>query len=61
MAGFRRYVQTGITLLVNEDLRVDIAMAIGELTDSVTVTGESTGVDTRSTATGEVIDRTTDR
>lgn len=57
-AGFRRFVQEGISLVVNENARVDIALTVGQVTESITVTAESTGVDTRSSAMGEVVDRT---
>src|SRR5215471_15339240 len=56
--GFSRYVQTGITLVVDQNARVDIALALGDISESVTVTAESTGVETRSTTVGELVDRT---
>jgi hypothetical protein len=56
-AGFRRFIQDGITLVVNENARVDAVLTVGQLSESVTVTAEATGVDTRSSAMGEVVDR----
>src|SRR5205807_7272887 len=56
--GFARFVQKGITLDVEQNARVDIALAVGDVSESVTVTAESTGVETRSTAVGELVDRT---
>jgi hypothetical protein len=56
--GFARFVQKGITLEVDQNARVDIALAVGDVSESVTVTAESTGVETRSTAVGELVDRT---
>jgi hypothetical protein len=56
--GFSRYVQKGITLVVDQNARVDIALAVGDVSESVTVTAEATGVETRSTTVGELVDRT---
>ena len=56
-AGFRRFIQDGITLEVNANARVDAVLSVGQLSESVTVTGEATGVDTRSSTMGEVVDR----
>src|SRR5881394_3201107 len=36
--GFRRAVQDGITLEVNDNARVDAALTVGQVTESVTVT-----------------------
>src|SRR3982074_1907141 len=36
--GFARFVQKGITLEVDQNARVDIALAVGDVTQSVTVT-----------------------
>ena len=57
-AGFRKFVQQGITLNVNDQARVDVAMVIGDTTESISVTAEATGVDTQSTSMGAVIDHT---
>src|SRR5579862_871556 len=56
--GFSRYVQRGITLVVDQNARVDVVLAVGSVTESVTVTAESTGVETRSATVGELVDRT---
>jgi hypothetical protein len=55
-SGFRRAVQDGITLAVNDNARVDGSLTVGQVTESVTVTGEATGVDTRSATVGETVD-----
>jgi hypothetical protein len=57
-SGFRRSIQEGITVEVNQNARVDATLSVGQLTESITVNAEATGVDTRSTSVGEVIDRT---
>jgi hypothetical protein len=56
--GFRRFIQDGITLEVTENARVDAVLTVGEVAESVTVTGEATGVDTRSSTVGQLVDRT---
>src|SRR5258708_9021984 len=56
--GFSKYVQKGIQLAVDQNARVDVALAVGDISQSVTVTAESTGVETRSTTVGELVDRT---
>ncbi len=55
--GFRRFLQEGITLTVNENARVDAVLSVGQVSESITVTAEATGVDTRSSTMGEVVDR----
>src|SRR5205809_1939374 len=56
--GFSKYVQKGIQLAVDQNARVDVALAVGDISQSITVTAESTGVETRSTTVGELVDRT---
>ena len=55
--GFRRFVQEGITLEVDQNARVDAVLAVGQLTDSITVSADAIGVDTRAATVGEVVDR----
>jgi hypothetical protein len=56
--GFTKYIQKGITLTVDQNARVDVLLTVGDVRQSVTVTAESTGVETRSTTVGELVDRT---
>ena len=55
--GFRRFVQDGITLAVDQNARVDAVLALGQLNDSITVSADAIGVDTRAATVGEVVDR----
>jgi Carboxypeptidase regulatory-like domain len=56
--GFERHIQGGITLTVNQNLRVDAALQLGAVTGSITVTGAVPLVDTTSaTISGLVDDR----
>ena len=56
--GFRKYAQTGITLAVEQNARVNVALTVGSVTESVNVTAQVADVDTRSAVIGEVVDRT---
>mgnify|MGYP002153789003 CR=1 FL=1 len=57
-AGFQPLVQPDLTLTVNQNLRADMQLKLGAVTEAVTVTGEAPLVDTRSpTLSGLVDDR----
>lgn len=57
-AGFQPLVQTDLTLTVNQNLRVDMGLKLGAVSQEVTVTGVAPLVDTRSpTLSGLVDDR----
>jgi Carboxypeptidase regulatory-like domain/TonB dependent receptor-like, beta-barrel len=55
-AGFERQTQTGIQLSVNQNLRVDAALAIGAVETQVTVAAEAPLVDTTSSTLSGLID-----
>ena len=56
--GFERTVQTGLSLSVGQNLRVDAAMTVGTVTQQVSVSAEAPLVDTTSgTVSGLVDDR----
>jgi len=50
--GFKTAVRSGVTLEVNQDLRVDLTMQPGEQTEKVTVTGEIALVETTNAELG---------
>lgn len=54
--GFKRAERTGITLEVNQQASLDIQLALGQSSDTVTVNAESALIDANSAATGQVID-----
>ena len=54
--GFKTFVQDNIQVQVDENRQVNIAMAIGSITESVEVKAEITQVETRSGAVREVVD-----
>jgi len=49
--GFKRTINTGVELHVNENLVVNLTVEVGQVSETVTVTGEAAQVETRS---GEV-------
>ncbi|MEO7652424.1 MAG: carboxypeptidase-like regulatory domain-containing protein, partial [Bryobacteraceae bacterium] len=53
---FKRYERQGITLAVSQNARIDAALEIGAISESVSVTGDATLVDTASAALKEVVD-----
>lgn len=55
-SGFRRLVRSGIEVRVNDRLRLDLALSLGPVTESVEVVGVAPLVETESGAIGTVID-----
>src|SRR5882762_3983237 len=56
VTGFKKKTVTGIVLEVNQEPRVDIALEVGAVTDSVTVSGEGTQLQTENAVVGQVVD-----
>ena len=56
LEGFTGARRSGLTLRVDEQLRIDVALAIGDFTDVVTVVARTPLLQTQSVATGEVIE-----
>ncbi len=54
--GFRAYVVRGLELRVNQVLRVNVRLEIGEMEQALTVTGEGRLLETDTAALGQVID-----
>ncbi len=54
--GFRTFERPGLTLSAVQSMRVDLELEIGQLTETVTVTGQAVQVDTRSTTIGTLVD-----
>ncbi len=55
-SGFRPVSQSGITLQVDQTLRVDIVMEVGRVSEVVEVSADVTAVETQSAALREVVD-----
>jgi len=56
LSGFRTFVQTGITLTVNANPEIGVEMALGELSETVSVEAAAPLVETRSPSLGQVVD-----
>ena len=56
LAGFKTFSQTGIVLQVNSNPVIPVVLALGQMEESVTVTGESPLIDTRNLGVGQVMD-----
>ncbi|MCI0717753.1 MAG: carboxypeptidase regulatory-like domain-containing protein, partial [Acidobacteria bacterium] len=56
MSGFKTFVREGVVLDVNRNARVDIQLAIGEVTETVQVTGDAPLVDTHQVQMGALVD-----
>src|SRR6185369_4121982 len=56
LSGFRTYSRTGIVLNVNAQPVIDVAMALGDLNETVSVVGAAPTTETRSPTLGQVIE-----
>jgi len=56
--GFKEYRQTGLVINFNSALRVDVGLAVGAVTQEVSVSAATVQVETTSTQMGEVIGST---
>ena len=56
LSGFRTFQQTGIVLQVNANPEINIELALGELTETVSVEAATPLVETRSPGIGQVIE-----
>jgi len=56
-AGFKKSVVSGIVLQVNQKARVDLTLTIGEVTETVSVSGEAPLINTDDATLGNVVDQ----
>ena len=56
LQGFKKFVRDGVKVDVNTTVRVDIALSVGALTESVTVSAETPVLQTDRTDTGRIIE-----
>jgi hypothetical protein len=54
-AGFKKFVQSGIQIGTDTRVTQDITLAVGDTTESITVTADATPLSTGSASTGQVI------
>ncbi|MGE5053533.1 MAG: carboxypeptidase regulatory-like domain-containing protein, partial [Acidobacteriota bacterium] len=55
-SGFQQFQTTDIVLKVNDQLRVDVAMKVGNVKEEVSIAADAVQVQTESTQLGDVID-----
>ena len=55
MAGFKPLARSGITLRVNQVIRIDLELAVGEITEAINVESSSVAVDAENATVGQVI------
>ena len=55
--GFRKLEQTGVSLQVNQQARVDLALQVGQTAETVSVTGHPPLLDNESSSVGTVINQ----
>jgi outer membrane receptor protein involved in Fe transport len=55
--GFQRYTRSGITLAVGDNLMLDVALTVGSLSESVTVTGEAPLLETQTGTIRGLVDQ----
>src|SRR5437588_10111104 len=56
LAGFRTFAQTGIVLQVGSNPIINVALAVGQVAETVEVQADAALVETRNTGVGQVID-----
>ena len=56
LQGFNTYVQDGIVLQVSSNPQINVTLAIGAVSEQVTVTANATMVESHSTGIGQVVD-----
>ena len=56
LAGFQTVIRSGITLTVGRNAVVDFVLPVGEVTQSVTITGEASQVETTTATVTNLID-----
>src|SRR5688572_16835927 len=56
LTGFRTIRRTGIELLANQNLTVNVTLELGELSETVSVAGEAANVDVTTATISEVVD-----
>jgi hypothetical protein len=54
--GFKKFRNTGVALTVDENVRADVALEIGQMTEAIEVTAQAALIDTRSSQTSATID-----
>src|SRR5947207_5221725 len=58
LSGFRKHVQSGLELQVNQRAQVDLALQIGQVTETIEVVGAAPLLESQSSVLGSVISET---
>jgi hypothetical protein len=58
LTGFKTYENKGVPIATQQFVTLDITLDVGQLQETITVTGESPIIDTSNASTGSVIDST---
>ena len=54
--GFKKFVQTGLVLRINESPRIDVQLEVGNVTESVKVDATAPLLETETAGSGQVLD-----
>ncbi|MBI3208967.1 MAG: TonB-dependent receptor [Candidatus Solibacter usitatus] len=54
-AGFKKFARSGVSLAVGQQVKLDIAMTVGEITENVTVSAEMSTIETTTSTVGKVV------
>ena len=57
LPGFKDYVQTGIVLVVNNNIKLNVTMQVGAVSETVEVSAAANQVETKETSVASVIDQ----
>jgi hypothetical protein len=55
-SGFKTFVQSGITLQVNENVRANAVLQVGSITESISISADALHVDTAGSTVGTSVD-----
>ena len=56
LSGFRTYKRNGVQLQANQNLTINVSLEVGNLAETVTVSGEAAAVDVTTATISEVVD-----
>ncbi|MBL8236286.1 MAG: TonB-dependent receptor [Bryobacterales bacterium] len=54
--GFRRYVRSGLVLTTGQNLELDVALEVGAVSESITVSGSATLLETRTSDVAQLVE-----
>src|SRR5215831_2229544 len=57
MSGFRRFSQSGVALQANQSITLNIGLEVGQVSETINVSGQVVQVDTSTSTLAEVVDR----